>query len=133
MRLRLRFTPSAWEVVHHAQVEPIFMYDDDELDDFDISDVSRGDTWGTYVFDMKKKVGDIRGAVLFSRQLLLEEVGKKNFNVLLFEGWRLTLLRKGKKHRIEVRYCGRAALASGKLPPQPPPPFLGVLDSCKVT
>jgi hypothetical protein len=50
--------------------------------------MSEGDTCGTYVFhvDQLKNVADLRNAVVFARQQLLQEVGKKGFNVLLSEG-----------------------------------------------
>ena len=35
--------------------------------------------------------------------------------------WRLTVLRKGKRSRIEIQYNGRGALAIGKISPRQPP------------
>ena len=40
-------------------------------------------------------------------------------------------MRKGKKYRVEVVYCGRPAFATGKITTLPPLPFPGVLDYCQ--
>lgn len=42
--------------------------------------------------------------------------------------WNLTLYRRSKHYRVEVRYTGRAASALGKIPSPRPPPFIRVLD-----
>ncbi|KZT21709.1 hypothetical protein NEOLEDRAFT_1139124 [Neolentinus lepideus HHB14362 ss-1] len=131
MKFRLRFRDdSPWEVVDQAEVEPVFMYDEDE--DFDIGRVGDTDVWRTYIFDVKKKK-HLPNTLWHSRSMLLAEVAKEDFNVLLYEGWRGTLFRKGKKYRVEVRYCGRPAYVLGKLPPIHPPPYLALLDHCNFT
>lgn len=42
--------------------------------------------------------------------------------------WTLTLLRQGRRHRIQVDYTGRPGCVSGKLPPLRPPPFMALLE-----
>ena len=94
-----------------------------------------------------------RKALIFARQQLLEEMAKKDCNVLLCEGyvnhfrrvvddhnltssiciimsysWHLTVLRRGKQYRIEVQYKGRGALARGKpTMTHRQPPFIELL------
>ncbi|KAI0963304.1 hypothetical protein AcW1_000414 [Taiwanofungus camphoratus] len=46
--------------------------------------------------------------------------------------WCVTLLRKGRRHRVEVRYTARPARVANKPPARPPPPFLAVLDLWRV-
>ncbi|KAF9451777.1 hypothetical protein P691DRAFT_806874 [Macrolepiota fuliginosa MF-IS2] len=128
----LRRKEQPWEVVDCKAVEPVSTYyDDDELD---VLSVSEADTRGTYVFDVRSHNGDhchqLRRAVTFAQQQLLREVEKKGFNILLIEGWRLTLLRRGKHMRLEVQYSGRAAKTVGQSYKHcRPPPFMGVLHS----
>lgn len=119
--------------------------------DLDIVRVGDMDTRGTYVFEVKHfpKGDQFRNAVFFARQQLLQAVAKKNFNVLLLErcaftyhrvssrnsivirhlSWDLTLYRRGKQYRVEVRYNGRPAEALGKIPSRRPPPFIRVLEA----
>ncbi|KAF5377552.1 hypothetical protein D9615_005201 [Tricholomella constricta] len=125
---RRRETP--WEVVDSRAVDAIPMYYEDE--ELDIAIVGEADTRGTYVFEVnpRKKAPDLRKAVEFARQQLLEEVVKKGYNILLLESWQLTVYRRGKEHRIEVQYNGRPARAQGKLPARRPPPFMAVLEAC---
>ncbi|KAF9036460.1 hypothetical protein BDZ89DRAFT_1011338 [Hymenopellis radicata] len=117
-----------WEVVDSKTVSPVCMYYDDE-DTLDIVAVSDTDTRGTYVFDVKNlNRTALRNAVVFSRQQLIQEIEKKDFNILMLESWRLTIFRRGKSHRVEVQYAGKGAQALGKLPHLPPPPFMDVLQ-----
>jgi len=107
------------------------MYDEDE--DLDFDTVNDYDIRGTYVFDVKlhkKNDAEIRNAVIISRQQLLQEVAKKGFNHLLSESWNLTILRRNKRYRIEVQYCGRPVHTSRYLPSTQLPPFMEVLKDC---
>jgi len=108
-------------------VDPVPMFDEDE--ELDLDSLNDCDIAGTYVFELPhdKNEADVRNAIVIARQQLLQEVAKKGFNVLLLESWDMTIYRRGKDHRIEVRYCGRPAHASGKLPSLHPPPFIEVL------
>ncbi|KAF9456149.1 hypothetical protein BDZ94DRAFT_438576 [Collybia nuda] len=124
---RRRETP--WEVVDSKSVEPVPMYYGD--DDLDITIVGEVDVRGTYVFNVNRMRGIIntQDAVIFARQQLLTEVVKKGYNTLLLESWQLTVLRRGKEHRIEVRYSGRPARTLNKLPSRGKPPFMAVLQA----
>ncbi|KAJ3571346.1 hypothetical protein NP233_g3815 [Leucocoprinus birnbaumii] len=110
MFIRLRRNEQPWEVVYCRAVEPVPSFHDD--DDLDVLSISEAETHGTYVFDVRPHTGhhghQLRRAVTFAQQQLLREVEKKGFDVLLVEGWRLTLLRKGKHNRVEVQYSARA-------------------------
>jgi hypothetical protein len=122
--------------------------------DLDIVRVGDTDKCGTYVFEVKHfpKDGQLRNAVFFAREQLLQEAAKKDFNVLLLErcaypcqiiehvlktlailSWNLTLYRRGKQYRVEVRYNGRPAHALGKIPSRRPPPFIRVLEGCQLS
>ncbi|KAE9410820.1 hypothetical protein BT96DRAFT_930798 [Gymnopus androsaceus JB14] len=116
MLFKLRPKESPWEVVERKAVDPVSMYPEDE-------------EAGTYVFELPndKSEADVRNAIVIARQQLLKEVAKKGFNILLSESWNLTIYRRGKHYRIEVRYCGRPAHTLGKLPSIHPPPFMEVL------
>ncbi|KAJ6519590.1 hypothetical protein C8R45DRAFT_1204736 [Mycena sanguinolenta] len=116
-----------WEVVDSKAIEPVHMYDEE---DFDVASVGEVDTCGTYFFQVGqlKDATDLKNAVVFARQQLLTEVGKRGFNVLLSESWDLTLYRRGKRHRVQVNYGGRPARVVGKLPSLRPPPFMQVLQ-----
>jgi len=118
-----------WEVVDSKAIEPVPMYYDEDKD-FDIVSVGETDTCGTYVFhvDQLKSAADLRKTVVFARQQLLQQVGKRGFNVLLSESWNLTLYRRNKRHRVQVNYNGRPAHIAGDLPPLRPPPFMQVLQ-----
>jgi hypothetical protein len=92
-----------WEVVSNKTIEPVAMYYDEDKGmrapmpnpsqvlmqrvDLDIVSVGDTNTCGTYVFNVKqlKNAADLRNAVVFARQQLLQEVGKRGFNVLLSE------------------------------------------------
>jgi len=131
IRTRRKDTP--WEVVDSKAVEPVPMYYDDE--DLDIVRVGETDKCGTYVFEVKHLPKDyhLRNAVFFAREQLLQEAAKTDFNVLLLESWNLTLYRRGKQYRVEVRYTGRPAHALGKIPSRRPPPFIRVLEGCQLS
>ncbi|KIJ68746.1 hypothetical protein HYDPIDRAFT_147281 [Hydnomerulius pinastri MD-312] len=118
-----------WEVVGCKTVEPVLMFD--EEDELDIVRVRGTDTCGKYIFDFKKHApngAQCASAVVFAKQQLLQEITQRNYNILLLESWTLTLLRQGKRHRIQVDYNGRPGYVSGKLPPLRPPPFMAVLE-----
>ncbi|KAJ3793627.1 hypothetical protein GGU11DRAFT_691432 [Lentinula aff. detonsa] len=127
MFFKFRPKESPWEVVERKTVDPVRMYGDEELHIARVNDV---DICGTYVFDVKKhgqSDADVRNAVVIARQQLLREITTKGFNILLTESWNLTVYRQVKHRRIEVRYCGRPAHATGKLPSIHAPPFMDVL------
>lgn len=120
---------SPWEVVDSKSVEPVSIWDDEE--DLEIIYIHDTPVTRTYVFDIKKEK-DFENALSFAQQQLLQEVRTKGYNVLWHESWRVTLFRKGKKHRVEVRYSGRpACLSSDKPLLSPSPPFLGVLNEMR--
>ncbi|THH12144.1 hypothetical protein EW145_g167 [Phellinidium pouzarii] len=153
----LRRRDAPWEVVDHKVVQSVPTFYDDEGEDVDILRLSAAETRGTYVFELhsggdKKRSSRNKGpvpsanakasiarteaelngrkALIFARQQLLAEVAKRDYNVLLQEGWCLTVLRKGKRTRIEVQYNGRGALACGKPAFRPrQPPFMDLLGS----
>ncbi|RPD63159.1 hypothetical protein L226DRAFT_564446 [Lentinus tigrinus ALCF2SS1-7] len=117
----------AWEVVDQKTVDTVPTFTLRERDEMDIEEVYDATMSGLYVFEMKK-VTNLRGAVVFAQQLLLQEAEAKGYNVFLTQGWKVTRLRKGKQERAEVRYWGRPASIPGK-PAQPRgPPFLAMLD-----
>ncbi|KAJ3815028.1 hypothetical protein F5876DRAFT_72408 [Lentinula aff. lateritia] len=127
MFFKLRRKESPWEVAERKLVDPVLMYEEEELD---LDVVNPTDICGTYVFDVKKhdqSEADLRNAVVIARQQLLQEIATKGLNVLLTESWNLTVYRQGKRRRIEVRYSGRPAHACGKLPLIHPPPFMELL------
>ncbi|KAG8942385.1 hypothetical protein FRC04_003781 [Tulasnella sp. 424] len=74
-----------------------------------------------------------RDALRYARAQLLatDQVTKLGANVLLFEGWAVTHLRKGSQHRLQIRYSGRPARVSFASPPSSPalPPFLELLPN----
>jgi len=119
-----------WEVVDNSIVEPVSMVNESE--DLYISRIGENNTVGTYVFDIRG-TQDFRRALAFSRKLLLQEMAKRGFNILLVESWRLTILRKGRHHRVEIRYGGRPARAFGKVPYKTLPPFINILDRHTLT
>jgi hypothetical protein len=103
-QFRRRETP--WEVVDNSMsVEPVPMYYEDEgnvplqlvflqhpplirrASDLDIGCIDNSDTARTYVFDVNRinESLNFRNALLFSRQHLLQEVAKRDFNILLLE------------------------------------------------
>lgn len=104
----------------------------------------------TYVFDVRKDK-DVENSVLFAQQQFLEEIQRKGYNSFWTEGcvehhvfstpvfyrspcrnsWRLTLLRKAKRHRVEVKYIGQPACLTGKALEPHQPPFLAVLEELR--
>jgi hypothetical protein len=68
--------------------------------DLQISRVGRIDTVGTYVFDTSRiRDGqELRRMLLFSRRLLLQEVSKRGFNILLIERWEFICLSHSRRH-----------------------------------
>ncbi|GBE78144.1 hypothetical protein BKA93DRAFT_825959 [Sparassis latifolia] len=116
-----------WEVVDSKMVEPVPMYDHD--DELSLTAVSPTDLSGTYAVECGRgRPLDVRAALRHTRARLLREAARSGYNILLHEGWRLTLLRKAQTYRLEVRYTGRAAHVDGALPPRRAPPFLGVVE-----
>ncbi|KAI0639190.1 hypothetical protein C8Q77DRAFT_1152185 [Trametes polyzona] len=120
-----------WEVVDCKAIEAVSAYTDDEIEDMQIVRVYSSPVHATYVFDLKN-TADLRRAVVFARQKLLQEAARKEYNVFLTEGWSVTHLRKGKKHRAEVRYTARPAYAVAKKIRTPPPPFLAMLNGKEI-
>ncbi|KAG9011916.1 hypothetical protein FRB90_006940 [Tulasnella sp. 427] len=74
-----------------------------------------------------------REALRYARAQLLatEQLTSIGANVLLFEGWAVTHLRKGTQHRLQIRYSGRPARVSFVSPPSSPalPPFMELLPN----
>ncbi|THH16769.1 hypothetical protein EW146_g3931 [Bondarzewia mesenterica] len=147
---------SPWEVVDMRSVQPVPVWEDEDgqslslvfhlaaprgisrdpsdfgfisshLADLDVIYIHDGMVSRTYVFDVRKEQ-DFENALMFAQQQLLQEVQTKGYNILWREGWQVTLLRKGKKHRVEVRYVARPACVSSAKPLlTQSPPFMGVL------
>ncbi|KAF7320229.1 hypothetical protein MKEN_00807400 [Mycena kentingensis (nom. inval.)] len=78
-----------WEVVDSKAIEPVPTYYEENKDlflDLDIVSVGEADTCGTYVFQLEQQnAAELRSAVVFARQQLLREIGKRGFNALLSE------------------------------------------------
>ncbi|TFY72639.1 hypothetical protein EVG20_g373 [Dentipellis fragilis] len=131
-----------WEVVDSKNVEPVSIssHEDGAYACFprgvavylDIVYIHETDVVRTYVFDVKQ-AKDFQNVLLFAQRQLQEEVRTKGYNALWSEGWQVTLLRKGKKHRVEVRYTARPACLAGKPLRAYEPPFMGVLDEMRET
>ncbi|KAI0296596.1 hypothetical protein BC826DRAFT_1091011 [Russula brevipes] len=118
-----------WEVVDSKSVEPVPLFDED--DDIDIIYVHETRVVRTFVFDVRKDE-DLENSLLFAQQQFLEQVQRRGYNALWSEGWQMTLLRKAKRHRVEVKYIGQPACLTGK-PVQPhQPPFLAVLSELRL-
>jgi len=119
-----------WEVVDSKAVEPVPLFDED--DDIDIIYVHEARVVRNFVFEVRKDK-DLENSLLFAQQQFFEEVQRKGYNTLWSEGWQLTLLRKAKRHRVEVKYIGQPACLTGKQV-QPPhqPPFLAVLAELRL-
>lgn len=132
---KFRRKEAPWEVVDNKFVDPVPTYLRHEK--LNIHSVCESDLRRTYIFDIgsrKKGRGyaghpDLHHALSFSREQLLEEAAKLGYNALVIEGWQLTILRRAKHHRIEVRYNGRPARVSGKLPSTRSPPCIGILQA----
>ncbi|KAI0803056.1 hypothetical protein BC629DRAFT_1438147 [Irpex lacteus] len=120
-----------WEVVDSKDVSPVPMWDED--DELEVIRMHETNILVSVQHELRS-VAELRKAVLFARHQLLREASKLHYNVLLMEGWRYTLLRKGHRYRLDVTYSGRPAYATGKVAtsqPTSPPPFIGVLDHCR--
>jgi hypothetical protein len=124
---------------------PLFIADSE----MDIIYVHEARVVRTYVFDVRKDK-DVENSVLFAQQQFLEEIQRKGYNAFWTEGcvphvfmrpcfpahlvcysWRLTLLRKAKRHRVEVKYIGQPACLNGKSDEPHQPPFLAVLEELR--
>ncbi|KAH9853188.1 hypothetical protein C2E23DRAFT_729217 [Lenzites betulinus] len=119
-----------WEVVECKAVEAVPAYSEEEIEGMyhmQIMRVHSSTVQGTYTFDLKSDT-DLRRAVVFARQKLLQEAARKEYNVFLTEGWSVTHLRKGKRQRFEIRYTARPAYAVTKKMRTPLPPFLAMLN-----
>ncbi|KAI0343902.1 hypothetical protein BDW22DRAFT_1103518 [Trametopsis cervina] len=123
-----RRSEAPWEVVDCGDITPVPMWD--EEDGIEVLRLLENDISFEFKHELRRIV-DLRKAVLFARQQLMQDASGLGFNILLMEGWQYTLLRKGNRYRLDVVYRGRPAYAAGKITPQPPPPFLDVLDRCK--
>ncbi|KAK7058262.1 hypothetical protein VNI00_001893 [Paramarasmius palmivorus] len=124
-KLRPKDTP--WEVVGMRSVQPVSMYHEAELEDLNVVQVSSRDMSRTYVFDVRRsQIHNVKKqAMEFARKQLLLEASKHGYNVLILEGWKMTIFRREKLHRIEVQYNGRPAQAIGKMPRgKNRPPFM---------
>ncbi|KAI0786024.1 hypothetical protein C8Q75DRAFT_808812 [Abortiporus biennis] len=114
-----------WEVVDHKSVEQVPMYDEDE--EIDVVRMSDNLMSYTYMHDIHNSK-DMQNAIRTARYFLMQNMALKHYNILVSEGWRVTILRKGKSYRVEVTYSGRPAYAIGKLESHPAPPFMEVLE-----
>jgi hypothetical protein len=118
--------------------------------DIDIIYVHETRVVRTFVFDVRKDK-DVENSVLFAQQQFIEEVQRKGYNAFWTEGcvehvfprlcpplmycyyrWQLTLLRKAKRHRVEVKYIGQPACLTGKGVQPHQPPFLAVLGELRL-
>ena len=106
-RNRRRELADSWEVVDYKVVEPVPVCDEDDEGkptrtppslsvsvtdtrvvlflDLDISIVAEEDMTRAFVFDFTKPA-QATNAVVFARQLLLQEIAKRHYNMLLTEG-----------------------------------------------
>ncbi|PSR71294.1 hypothetical protein PHLCEN_2v12808 [Hermanssonia centrifuga] len=117
-----------WEVVDCHAVTPISMWDD--IEELEVVRMHDADMSFKIEHDIQRST-DLQKVLQVARYHLMEQAFQHNFNVLLVEGWRLTLMRKGKKYRVEVVYTGRPAYAMGKDTRVPAPPFLCFLEQCQ--
>jgi len=120
-----------WEVVDSRSVDPVYMYFEDESEDFQIVAIKDTSITRTYLLDVKgdtRQSADLRKAVIFAREQLLQEAKKNGYNILWLESWQVTLLRKGRFYRVEVQYKGRPARALNEVPNRHPP-FMALLQS----
>lgn len=120
--------------------------------DIDIIYVHETRVVRTFVFDVRRDK-DLENSLLFAQQQFFEEVQRKGYNALWSEGcvqhvlppaslipdlihsyrWQVTLLRKAKRHRVEVKYTGQPACLTGKIVQHHRPPFLAVLAELRST
>jgi len=120
-----------WEVVDIRSVDPVYMYYEDDSEDFQIIAIEDTNITRTYLLDVKndtRQSPDLHKAVIFAREQLLQEAKKSGYNILWLESWRVTLLRKGRSYRVEVQYKGRPARALNTVPHRHPP-FMALLQN----
>lgn len=120
-----------WEVVDSKSVDPVYMYYDDDSEDLEIVAIKDTSIARTYLLEVKhdtQRSADLRNAVIFARQQLLQEAKKNGYNLLWLESWRVTLLRKARSYRVEVQYKGRPARALNNVPDRNPP-FIALLQT----
>ncbi|KAI0690689.1 hypothetical protein BC835DRAFT_1280580 [Cytidiella melzeri] len=117
-----------WEVVDSRLVSPVPMWDEDS--EMEVLRMHDTDLLVELQHEIKN-VAELRKAVQFARLRLMKEASQLQYNILLMEGWRYTLLRKGSRYRLDVVYSGRPAYATGKIISHSPPPFIGMLDHCR--
>ena len=107
-RRRRREPATSWEVVEYKIVEPVPVCDEDDegesrtrtihvppwlvtdgryflCPDLDIVIVAEEDMTRSFIFDFTK-TAQAPNAVVFARQLLLQEIAKRQYNMLLTEG-----------------------------------------------
>ncbi len=120
------------------------------ITDIDIIYVHETRVVRTFVFDVRKDK-DLENSLLFARQQFFEEVRRKGYNALWSEGcvqhvlsrfplisnryhyrWQVTLLRKAKRYRVEVKYSGQPACLTSKADQSHQPPFLAVLAELRL-
>ena len=105
---RRRQAATSWEVVEYKIVEPVPVCDEDDegecctwvthtprwpvtdgqyllYPDLDILIVAEEDMTKSFIFDFTK-TAQAPNAVVFARQLLLQEIAKRDYNMLLTEG-----------------------------------------------
>ncbi|TBU49733.1 hypothetical protein BD309DRAFT_758074 [Dichomitus squalens] len=116
-----------WEVVDQQAVDAVPIFTEEEQEDLNVVKVYDATMSGVYDFELKK-ASNLKDAVVFARQTLMEDAAEKGYNVFLTEGWKVTHLRRGKQERAEVRYWGRPACVQGTVPRAQTPPFLTMLD-----
>ncbi|KAI0034908.1 hypothetical protein K488DRAFT_44484 [Vararia minispora EC-137] len=114
-----------WEVVDSKVVEPVHLWDIE--DDDDIVYIHDSDVIRTYQFDVRN-YEDLQKVVTFAQDQMLLEIRSRGYNALWTEGWRLTILRRAARERVEVRYVGRPAKLNATPDKTPPPPFIDVLQ-----
>lgn len=121
-----------WEVdkCHHIRTVPTGYYSSND----EILRVPKRDFTITYSFDISSPTmkNEIRiDALSFTRAQLLKELSRREYDVLLSEGWTIVTLRKGECYRLTVQYRGRAAatLQGGREDTKTnmAPPFLELL------
>ncbi|THH27027.1 hypothetical protein EUX98_g7170 [Antrodiella citrinella] len=130
MLFRFRRKETPWEVVGMKRVDPVACYDeidDDDLDVLRICDLNMRTTFSHEIGGVQ----DMRIVVHSARHQLMQSVVRHNYNVLLSEGWTITVFRRGKSYKAEVTYTGRPAYVMGSIKSRPPPPFMDVLELCK--
>ncbi|KAI8995325.1 hypothetical protein BD414DRAFT_455941 [Trametes punicea] len=130
-----------WEVMDSKSIELVRTYSDGELQgtrgtspsqlyysEMQISRVCSTRIHRTYLCDLDDG-SSLESALVLAQQKLAQDAAKEGYNTFLQEGWTVTRLRKGKRHRAEVRYMARPAYTATKNAQTPRPPFLGVLNT----